>query len=79
MKIMFAFYSSIGLYSALMAAKKKSDKLDVMVGTRVPQWVKDFYDRWAKDEERKPGFVLRKVLVDYATANTNGKEANAKT
>lgn len=79
MKIMFAFYQLVGLYSALMAAKKKSDKLDVMVGTRVPTWVKEFYDRWAAHEERKPGFVLRKVLVDYAAANSNGKEANAKT
>lgn len=52
-----------------MASKKTKSHENVMVGTRVPKWVKEFYDRWAKAEERKPGFVLRKVLVEYASAN----------
>jgi len=48
--------------------KNKSDeqKLDVTVGTRIPAWVREFYERQADSERRKLGAVLRNVLIDHA-------------
>lgn len=48
--------------------KNKADEqtLDVTVGTRIPAWVREFYEREAERERRKLGAVLRNVLVDHA-------------
>jgi hypothetical protein len=53
-----------------MATKKKAQgkpqKLNVTIGTRVPEWVRDFYQRQAESERRKLSDVTRNVLVDHA-------------
>ena len=49
-----------------MANKNKNNNENVTVGTRIPVWVRLFYERQAEAERRKLGAVLRNVLVDHA-------------
>lgn len=46
--------------------RQQDQKLDVTVGTRIPNWVREFYQQQAEAERRKLGAVLRNVLVDHA-------------
>jgi hypothetical protein len=69
-KILLAMLTMLGYAPLPMATKTKNinenGKLEVTVGTRVPTWVREFYERQANAERRKLGAVIRNVLVDAA-------------